>query len=642
MRLAPRLGALTLLAAFALFPNAAHASFHVMQIERVIGGVNNDVTAQAIQLRLRSGFQNQLQNSRLIIRDAAGNNPIILCDPGASVPVSAAGSRVLIASPQMALVLGVTPNFTMTKLIPPSYLAAGRLTFEDRFGTIYWSFAYGGAGYTGTNTGSATNDADGNFGPPFPGPLPFSGTSSVFFTGTSSAPSTNNAANYALSAAGASFTNNAGTSAAVVGLPPCSVIAGTGLFVTPSGGTSLLGPGAAPIPAGFFGPGSDPFTGVITLGGVPLAPSSPLGPTDTVIRRGQSAVLAGPGSSAAVPIEIVALNLVSLQPITVTYNGGTSPEQWNVSVCLSNLPQQTGQLQITAGQCPCGEGGTFSSQLPILPKLTFTRSGPPGTAVFDYGVQALPPIQYVVNGGHWLPADPGANLAIAPPGQRLDGDCNAATPLADLPPTTNFVMGGRADHCLANSCVGAPLPKIRSTTELSAQSRRLVVPAPAALGADGDADGIPDAFDNCASGLNIFQTDTDDDGFGDLCDNCGARYNPCQEDANLNSIGDACEVLAVTAAVPARIELSAPAPNPARDVLGFSVSLPRAAGIRLEVFDLRGGRIGDATELWLAPGVHRIDWKLSNSRVGALRTGAYYLRLSAGGVVRTRSFRVVQ
>ena len=42
-----------LLGVLALQP-AAHATFHLMQIEQVIGGVNGDTTAQAIQLRMRA------------------------------------------------------------------------------------------------------------------------------------------------------------------------------------------------------------------------------------------------------------------------------------------------------------------------------------------------------------------------------------------------------------------------------------------------------------------------------------------------------------------------------------------------------------------------------------------------------------
>ena len=41
--------------AFAL---PAQATFHFMQIEQVIGGVNGDTTAQAVQLRMRFAGQN--------------------------------------------------------------------------------------------------------------------------------------------------------------------------------------------------------------------------------------------------------------------------------------------------------------------------------------------------------------------------------------------------------------------------------------------------------------------------------------------------------------------------------------------------------------------------------------------------------
>ena len=44
----------------------AAVSFHFMQIEQVIGGVNGDPSAQAIQLRMRTCFQNQVQQARLV------------------------------------------------------------------------------------------------------------------------------------------------------------------------------------------------------------------------------------------------------------------------------------------------------------------------------------------------------------------------------------------------------------------------------------------------------------------------------------------------------------------------------------------------------------------------------------------------
>ena len=56
----------------------AQATFHFMQIEQVIGGVNGDTTAQAVQLRMRFAGQTKVGGSQLVAYDAAGNNPITL------------------------------------------------------------------------------------------------------------------------------------------------------------------------------------------------------------------------------------------------------------------------------------------------------------------------------------------------------------------------------------------------------------------------------------------------------------------------------------------------------------------------------------------------------------------------------------
>src|SRR5206468_4061374 len=124
------------------------------------------------------------------------------------------------------------------------------------------------------------------------------------------------------------------------------------VFKTPPGGATHEDFSWMPIPAGFFDPGSEPFDGTIRYQGAPLNPPSPLGPTDTIVRRPQPATLVGVGASQTVPIEIVALSLVSSAPITVNYSGGPPPEQWNVSVCLSDVvPQPSGSMTITNGQC---------------------------------------------------------------------------------------------------------------------------------------------------------------------------------------------------------------------------------------------------------------------------------------------------
>jgi hypothetical protein len=215
---APVVGAALALTSM-LAAESVEGSFHLMQIEQVIGGVMGDVSQQAVQLRMRSSGQNLVQFSRLRVFDAAGSNPLLLVDMNTQVPNGAPGDRVLIASAEFAARQGPTPNFLMGGNIPPAYFAGGRLTFESDGGDVLFSLCWGT--YTGPTTGTTDNDADGQFGPCVPGPLPFSDLSALHFGGNASAPSTSNAANFALTPDAAVFTNNARVSAALV-VPPFS------------------------------------------------------------------------------------------------------------------------------------------------------------------------------------------------------------------------------------------------------------------------------------------------------------------------------------------------------------------------------------------------------------------------------------
>src|SRR5262245_59541957 len=161
-------GVFTMLGVLVLQPTA-HATFHLMQIEPLIVGVNGDTTAQAIQLRMRAAGQNLVGGGKLVVFDAAGLNPITIVDPTTNVINGAVGDRVLIASvnfPSHTTPIAV-PDFTMVNLIPASYFSAGSLCWESNSGTILWRLSWGGASYTGSNLGSTDNDLDGNFGPPF-------------------------------------------------------------------------------------------------------------------------------------------------------------------------------------------------------------------------------------------------------------------------------------------------------------------------------------------------------------------------------------------------------------------------------------------------------------------------------------------
>jgi hypothetical protein len=186
-----------------------------MQIERVIGGVGGDATAQAVQIRMRSIGQNLVNFSRIRVWDAAGSNPVLIVAPAAGVANGGVGDRVLIAS--ASFLSQTTPatvaDFAMANVIPASYLAAGSMTFESSNGaTTYWRLSWGGASYTGNTMGSITNDGDGEFAPNWPGALPSAGSDALMFDGIAQLPSSNNAADYVLTPGDAVFTNNAGAS----------------------------------------------------------------------------------------------------------------------------------------------------------------------------------------------------------------------------------------------------------------------------------------------------------------------------------------------------------------------------------------------------------------------------------------------
>ncbi len=199
------------LAGSVLWSHAALANFHLMQIEQIIGGVEGDTSAQAIQIRMRAPGQQLVAQGRIRVWDAAGANPIIVIDFASNVTNSPTGARVLVCTNAfLAKTSPVTmPDFLMTNPIPVSYMAAGKMTFEADNGSVLWSVAWGGASYTGANTGTTVNDLDGNFGSPFPGPLPSSTTQALYFPGAATAASTTNNADYALTPGAAVFTNNA-------------------------------------------------------------------------------------------------------------------------------------------------------------------------------------------------------------------------------------------------------------------------------------------------------------------------------------------------------------------------------------------------------------------------------------------------
>ncbi len=199
-----------------------------------------------------------------------------------------------------------------------------------------------------------------------------------------------------------------------------------------------------PIPADFFGPGSQPFFGSICYSGQPLG-ATPFGEfdvADTIIRRpaGDPFDRVDLPGTVNVPIEMVALDLKSVNPIIVTYSG-QSPQQWNVQINLSNIPAPAGTMTATKTHA---NGGTFDATIYVQPRFTFTKvSNPSDVRVLDTGEAGNPPIIFHTDNVPWV--------HDLDPNFHFEGGC-----CTDFHPgvaDSNFITGGgqtlTAAHLLA-------------------------------------------------------------------------------------------------------------------------------------------------------------------------------------------------
>jgi len=152
--------------------------------------------------------------------------------------------------------------------------------------------------------------------------------------------------------------------------------AGNDEFETTANGETYHNFQASPVPAGFFGSGSQQYAGLVPLVGVPLNPA--VSDTDTIIHRNQDVFT--PGSTT---ITMTALNLQSINPITVSYTDGHT-ESWNVKVNLSDVKTSGGSMSFS-------DGGTFDSSLSVYPKFTFTRVSDGAVKVLDTGGSGTAP-----------------------------------------------------------------------------------------------------------------------------------------------------------------------------------------------------------------------------------------------------------
>jgi len=229
------------------------------------------------------------------------------------------------------------------------------------------------------------------------------------------------------------------------------VAAGPDEFETAADGQTYHDFSGSPIPADFFGAGSQPYAQSVALQGVPLQAGSNV---DTIIER--ASAVDAPGGSTA--IAMTALSLKASTPITVTYSNKT--ETWDVFVGLSLFKSSSGTMTINAS--------SFDSTLKVWPRFTFKRIPDGLTKVLDTGDSGSGlTASSATSSGRSQPN--AATLAIAPAPCKATAIDNtsfearssstlAATSTSTCPPITLSSVNSPWGPCAPNTfCITVPI-----------------------------------------------------------------------------------------------------------------------------------------------------------------------------------------
>jgi hypothetical protein len=78
-------------------------------------------------------------------------------------------------------------------------------------------------------------------------------------------------------------------------------------------------------------------------------------------------------------------------------------------------------------------------------------------------------------------------------------------------------------------------------------------------------------------------------------------------------------------------------PNPAQNLTTFEFELPYFANLSFALFDLYGKKVADITEGYFEPGIHKINYDVSN-----ISSGTYLLRISDGAKIISNKINIVK
>ena len=162
---------------------------------------------------------------------------------------------------------------------------------------------------------------------------------------------------------------------------------------------SILELSRSELPVDFFDPNSDAVEASVPLVGWPIQSSrfinGNLGMTDSILEFIDPIVLPQIDSQITVPVQFVEMNLIAINPIEVTYNGGQNPEFWDVGITLEVVPQVSGNLNVVRTGA---DAGYANGQIPIELDLVLTRQSDNAQRLLDKGVTlVLPQFDWIAN-----------------------------------------------------------------------------------------------------------------------------------------------------------------------------------------------------------------------------------------------------
>jgi hypothetical protein len=206
---------------------------------------------------------------------------------------------------------------------------------------------------------------------------------------------------------------------------------GVDLWRTPGDGTSFADFSQESIPAGFFCPGSAPFTGRIIMQGIPIASSRPgaLRNADTIVQRLDNATFNKRGV-ATTRIQMRALQFEGLTPVKTVCG------EFKAHVRLDGEQPITTMRIVRDNE----KGGRFFAPISVNIKISFEPVGRTTTEVWEIRKELrFPPAPRQ----EWASNRHASGSPIVNGFLKVDTDSDGA-PDTFLPGTSNFAAGAPA------------------------------------------------------------------------------------------------------------------------------------------------------------------------------------------------------